>query len=371
MKYFIIAGEASGDLHASNIVKQIKILDPNAEIQGWGGDMLVANGVNVNKHIRDLAIMGFIEVVKNIKTIQRNFKDCKKQIKDYNPDVVIFVDYPGFNLRMAGWAKKHNFKTIYFISPNVWAWKESRVKKIKKYVDKMYVILPFEKEFYKKHNFDVEYYGNPLVDLIKNYKNKPFDEFYTKNNLSGKPIIALMAGSRKQEISKILPIMVKVEKHFPDYEFVITGAPSIDKDFYAEYLKDSKIKLLFGQTYEILSHSTAGLITSGTATLEAALFKLPQVVCYKTSFSSALIAKLVLNIEHISLVNIILGKCAVTELLQFDLTEAKIVEELKKIIPNGNNLEQIQDDYRKLYNMLNNDEIYKNIASSIINFVEK
>lgn len=369
MKYFIIAGEASGDLHASNIVKQIKLLDKNAEFEGWGGDLLIRNGVKVKKHIRDLAIMGFIEVLRNLRTIQKNFKDCKLQILDYKPDAIIFIDYPGFNLRMAEWAKKHNFKTIYFISPNVWAWKESRVKKIKKYVDKMYVILPFEKDFYKKYDFDVEYYGNPLVDLIKNYKNKSFEDFKKENNLSGKPIIALMAGSRKQEIAKMLSIMIDVSKNFPDYEFIITGAPAIEENFYKKYLSNTEIKLIFGQTYEILSHSTAGLIKSGTATLEAALFKVPQVVCYKSSLISVLIAKIFLKIKYVSLVNIILGKPAVTELLQYNFNVNKTIDELNKILPNGEKRNQIMTDYNELYIKLDNDDIYKSIADSILRFI--
>ncbi|MDR2011048.1 MAG: lipid-A-disaccharide synthase [Bacteroidales bacterium] len=369
MKYFIIAGEASGDLHASNLVKQLRILDENAVFAGWGGDLSIDAGVDVKKHIKDLAFMGFVEVLQNLFTIQKNFKECKAEIKSYNPDVIIFVDYPGFNLRMAEWAKKNNFRTIYLISPNVWAWKTSRVYKIKDYVDKMYVILPFEKDFYKKYDIEVEYFGNPLVDLVNNYSPKTFDTFCRENNLSGKPVVALMAGSRKQEIKKMLPLMLKSSTYFPDYEFIITGAPAIEKRFYDEYLKGYDVKLIFNQTYEILSHSVAGLITSGTATLEAALFKVPQVVCYKGNIISVIIAGLILHIKHISLVNIILDKECVKELIQNKLTVKNIKEELEKVIPEGVNYKKIMDDYNNLYNILNNPDIYLSIADSILRLI--
>lgn len=372
MKYFIIAGEASGDLHASNLVKNIKQFDTDSEFLGWGGDLLIENGVSVTKHIKDLAFMGFVEVLQNLKTIQRNFKECKSQILRYKPDVIIFVDYPGFNLRMAEWAKKNNFKTIYFISPNVWAWKASRVYKIKEYVDKMYVILPFEKDFYKKYDVDVEYYGNPIVDLVNAHQQKPYNDFCKENNLSGRPIISLMAGSRKQEIKKMLPLMLKVSDKFAEYEFVIAGAPAISKSFYDKFLKvNPNVKLLFGKTYDILSYSKAGLITSGTATLEAGLFKVPQVVCYKANIISAIIAKIILRIKYISLVNLILNKESVKELLQNNMTEDNIVKELSKIIPGGENEAIIKTDYQELYKKLNNPNIYKNIAESVVNFLRK
>jgi lipid-A-disaccharide synthase len=369
MKYFIIAGEASGDLHASNLVKQLKLEDKNAEFSGWGGDLSAEAGVKINKHIRDLAFMGFVEVLQNLHTIQKNFKKCKAEIISYNPDVVIFVDYPGFNLRMVEWAKKNRFRTIYLISPNIWAWKASRVYKIKEYVDKMYVILPFEKEFYKKYDVEVEYFGNPLVDIVNDYKSNSFESFNKENVLSGKPVIALMAGSRKQEIKKVLPIMLKSSIYFPDYEFIITGAPAIDRSFYDKYLKGYDVKLLFNQTYEILSHSSAGLITSGTATLEAALFNVPQVVCYKGNIISVLIAALILHIKHISLVNIIFNKESVKELLQNKLTVKNCVAELKKIIPGGQNYDKVLNDYGELYELLNKPDIYSGIAKSIFKFL--
>ena len=369
MKFFIIAGEASGDLHGSNLVKQLKNLNPETEFAGWGGDLLIENGVKIYKHIRDLAFMGFVEVLQNLKTIQKNFKDCKAQILEYQPDAVIFVDYPGFNLRMAKWAKENHFRTFYFISPNVWAWKSSRVYKIRDYVDKLFVILPFEKEFYKKYNIGVEYYGNPLVDLVNSYKPMDFKTFCDNNNLSGKPIIILMPGSRKQEIKKMLPIMVKVSNSFKDYEFVIAGAPAIDRDFYETIIgTKSDIKILFNQTYEILSHSTSGLITSGTATLEAALFRVPQVVCYKANAISVMIARIIAKVKYISLVNLILNKMAVKELIQNDFTEQTTIQELEKILANGENNVTIKNDYEKLYSILNNPDIYKSIAERIIAF---
>ena len=365
MKYFILAGEASGDLHGSYLVEQLKILDPEAEFEGWGGDLLIAQGVKIRKHIKELAFMGFVEVIQNLKTIKRNFVDCKKQILDYNPDVVIYVDYPGFNIRMAKWVKEQNIKSLYFISPNVWAWKASRVYKIRDYTDRMYTILPFEKEFYAKHGIEVEYFGHPLVDVINTYKPRKIEDFRKNNNLSSKPIIALMAGSRKQEIKHMLPIMIEVANQFPKYEFIVTGAPAIDKDFYEQIIENNEVRVIFDKTYEILTHSIAGLITSGTATLEAALFELPQVVCYKGGKVSVAIAKMVANIKYISLVNLILDKPAVTELIQNDLNVSNIISELKKILPNGENSAELHNDYVSLYKELDQPGVYSRIAANM------
>ncbi len=366
MKYFIIAGEASGDLHGSHLAEQIKLIDREAEFEGWGGDLLQKQGMNVRKHIRELAFMGFVEVLQNLATIKKNFKLCKQQILDFKPDAVIFVDYPGFNLRMAKWVKEKGFKSLYFISPNVWAWKAGRVYKIRDYVDRMYTILPFEKEFYAKYGVGVEYFGHPLVDIANNYKKKSIEEFRIANGLNQNPVIALMAGSRRQEIKHMLPVMAEVALKFPDYNFIITGAPAIEQDFYDEILKESKIKVIFGQTYEILSHSVAGLITSGTATLEAALFGLPQVVCYKGGKVSVAIARFVANVKYISLVNLILDKPAVKELIQNDLTVGNLVAELKNILPEGKNLRSIKENYISLYNELNQPGIYKRIAENML-----
>jgi len=369
MKYFIIAGEASGDLHGSHLVKHIKSVDKHADFEGWGGDLLIDQGVKVNKHIKELAFMGFVEVVQNLSQIRKNFKLCKKQITEYNPDAVIFVDYPGFNLRLAKWVKNNSFRSIYFISPNVWAWKASRVYKVRDYTDKMYVILPFEKEFYAKHGVKVEYFGHPLANIILNYNKKPESKFRKEYDLDTKPIIALMAGSRKQEIRHMLPIMVEVSKQFPDYNFVITGAPAIEADFYSQFLVDTNVKLVFGKTYEILSHSVAGLITSGTATLEAALFGLPQVVCYKGGKISVAIARWVANVKYISLVNLIIDKNVVCELIQDDLNTHSLFNQLKKIVPGGEKVSFIKDNYITLYKKLENNNVYLKIAESIIDSI--
>jgi len=365
MKYFILAGEASGDLHGSFLVKEIKKIDKDAVFEGWGGDLLINEGVKVLKHIRELAFMGFVEVLQNLSTIKKNFKLCKNQISEFNPDVVIYVDYPGFNLRMAKWVKNAEIKSLYFISPNVWAWKAKRVFKIRDFTDRMYTILPFEKEFYKSFGIDVEYFGHPLVDVVNNYQKSDFNDFCKLNNLSGKPIIALMAGSRRQEIKHMLPIMAELAMEYADYEFVITGAPAIDEEFYNEFIKDRPVKLIFGKTYEILSHSVAGLITSGTATLEAALFELPQVVCYKGGKVSVAIARWVANVKYISLVNLILDKNAVTELIQKDLNIKNLKFELNNILPNGNNSELIKENYKSLFERLGQYGIYKRIAENM------
>lgn len=370
MKYFILAGEASGDLHGSNLVKEIKKLDSDAYFAGWGGDLLKDEGVNILKHIKELAFMGFVEVLQNIKTIKKNFKICKKQITDFNPDVVIYVDYPGFNLRIAKWVKKNNYKSLYFISPNVWAWKASRVFKIRDYTDRMYTILPFEKEFYNSYGIEVDYFGHPLVDAVTNFEKSSFAEFIQKNNLPDKPIIAMMAGSRKQEIKHMLPIMAELSESFTDYQFIITGAPAIDAEFYQQFIKNKPVKLISGKTYEILSHSTAGLITSGTATLEAALFNLPQVVCYKGGAISVTIARFVANVKYISLVNLILDKPAIKELIQKDFNLINLKQELIKILPNGKKLKQIKENYISLHNQLDQPGVYKRIAQSMLERVK-
>jgi lipid-A-disaccharide synthase len=362
MKYFIIAGEASGDLHGSHLIKEIKLFKPNAEIQAWGGNLMQEQGAVIKKHINELAFMGFVEVLENLRTILKNFKLCKKQIKEFNPDTVIFIDYPGFNLRMAKWVKKNNYKSVYFISPNVWAWKSSRAYKIRDYIDQMIVILPFEKEFYKKYGIEVKYFGHPLMDAIKNHKKTSFEEFCTENNLSNKPKIAVLPGSRKQEIKHILPIMTEIVDKFPEYEFVIAGTSTIPIDLYKQNIKSENVKLLFGKTYDILANSTAGLIKSGTSTLEAALFDLPQVVCYKGGKISVAIAKIVAKVKYISLVNLILDKPSVKELIQNDLNKDNLIQELNKILPKGENYQAIKADYNELFELLDSKDIYKNIA---------
>ncbi len=333
MKYYIIAGEASGDLHGSNLMKAILKQDMEAQFRFWGGDLMQNISDNLVKHYRDLAFMGFLEVIKNIRVILKNISFCKEDILNYNPDVIIFIDYPGFNLRIAKWAKAKKFKTHFYISPQIWAWKENRIKDIKRDIDKMYVILPFEKDFYeKKHDFPVEFVGHPLIDAIANRTQIDEFEFRKENKLNEKPIIAILPGSRKQEIKKMLSVMLSVVDNYPDYQFVIAGAPSQEFSFYKPYIKNPNIGFVSNKTYDLLSVSTAALVTSGTATLETALFKVPQVVCYKGSWFSYQIGKRLVNLDYISLVNLIMNSQVVKELIQNDLTKKNLVKELDVIL---------------------------------------
>jgi lipid-A-disaccharide synthase len=349
MRYYIIAGEASGDLHGSNLVKELKKIDNDASIRCWGGDLMQAAGATVVKHYRDLAFMGFAEVVKNLPTILNNLKFCKEDIQQFRPDVLVLIDYPGFNLRIAKWAKDLGFKVIYYISPQVWAWKESRVKLIRNVVDKMLVILPFEKEFYEnKWDYKVEFVGHPLAQVIREFKeSNPIE----KDKES--PIIALLPGSRQQEIAKKLPIMLEASKAFPNYQFVVAKATSLDDGFYNQFLKGySNVSSVRGETYRLLLRSTAALVTSGTATLETALFGVPQVVCYKGSAISYEIAKRLIKVKYISLVNLIMDRPIVKELIQHELTKENLVRELETILHNHERIQQIKEDYRQLNDLL-------------------
>lgn len=333
MKYYIIAGEASGDLHGSNLMKGLYQEDSQADIRYWGGDLMQNVGGTLVKHYRELAFMGFVEVIFHLKTILKNIKICKKDILEFQPDVIVFIDYPGFNLRIAKWAKEHSFKTHYYISPQIWAWKENRIIEIKRDVDKMYVILPFEKDFYEdKHHFPVEFVGHPLIDAIHNYPTIDEAIFRKENFLNEKPIIAILPGSRKQEITKMLKVMLSVVNDFPDYLFVIAGAPSLEHSFYEQFISNENIKFISNKTYDLLQNSTAALVTSGTATLETALFKVPEVVCYKGSWTSYQIAKRIITLKYISLVNLIMDEEVVTELIQENCTKKQIKKELKKIL---------------------------------------
>lgn len=346
MKYYLIAGEASGDLHASNLMKALKETDSNAEFRFWGGDLMQQQGGELVMHYRKLAFMGFAEVIGNLKTILRNISFCKDDISKYQPDVIIFVDYPGFNMRIAKWAKVQGFKTHYYISPQIWAWKENRIKAIKRDIDKMYVILPFEKEFYEeKHNFPVHFVGHPLIDAISSQKLVDASNFRKQHNLNDKPIIAILPGSRKQEITKMLEIMLSITNDFPDYQFIIAGAPSQEENFYRPFLKKNQVTLVMNKTYEILSLSHAALVTSGTATLETALFKVPEVVCYKGSFISYHIAKQIVNLEFISLVNLIMKREVVTELIQRNFNKASLKRELTKILEDEHRKKMFEDYY--------------------------
>nr|WP_315145331.1 lipid-A-disaccharide synthase [uncultured Flavobacterium sp.] len=333
MKYYIIAGEASGDLHGANLMKALYKEDPTADIRFWGGDLMQNVGGTLVKHYKELAFMGFVEVLFHLKTILNNIKICKNDISDFQPDVLVFIDYPGFNLRIAKWAKKEGFKTHYYISPQIWAWKENRITEIKRDVDKMYVILPFEKDFYEtKHHYPVAFVGHPLIDAIHNHPAKDRDIFKKENQLNNKPIIAILPGSRKQEITKMLSVMLSVVKEFPEYQFVIAGAPSQEFSFYEGFITSENIKFVSNKTYDLLSNAKAALVTSGTATLETALFKVPEVVCYKGSSISYQIAKRIITLKYISLVNLIMDKEVVTELIQNDCNTKRIGEELKMIL---------------------------------------
>jgi lipid-A-disaccharide synthase len=368
LKYYIIAGEASGDLHASNLIEKIKKFDTQASFRGWGGDLMIKNGVTIVKHIRDLAFMGLVEVIANIRTIRKNFRICQNDLISYKPNVLILVDYPGFNLRIAKFAKKNGLKVFYYISPTVWAWHQSRVEQVRKYVDKMYVILPFEKDFYKKFGVDVEYAGHPLLDAIEKYsKNKVSSvDFCLNNKLNKKQIIAIIPGSRKQEIKRKLPVMISAAKNFPDYQFVITGAPSIDKSYYELFIKETSFPVLFNQTYDVLSYAHAAMVTSGTATVETALFNVPQVVCYKTVPLTFFIAKFLVKIKYISLVNIILNKLAIIELIQGDLTVSNLTEQMNIIIK-GDKRDQVLKDYNEFNKLLGGPGASERIAELMVN----
>ena len=333
MKYYIIAGEASGDLHGSNLMKSLYSEDNQADIRFWGGDLMQEVGGTLVKHYRDLSFMGFLEVALNLKTILNNIKICKADILDFKPDAIIFIDYPGFNMRIAKWAKNLGINTQYYISPQIWAWKENRIKDIKRDVDAMYVILPFEKDFYeKKHHYPVEFVGHPLIDAIHNRKKITVEEFKKQNKLDHRPIIALLPGSRKQEITKMLSEMLSIIEFFPEYQFVIAGAPSQEFSFYKPFLKSSQVHFISNKTYDLLAASHAALVTSGTATLETALFKVPEVVLYKGSWISYQIAKQFVTLKYISLVNLIMDQEVVTELIQKDCNTKKIKKELEKIL---------------------------------------
>ncbi len=366
MKYYIIAGEASGDLHGSNLMKALYKEDPSAEIRFWGGDLMQNVGGTLVKHYRELSFMGFIEVVFNLKTILNNIKICKKDIQEFQPDVLIFIDYPGFNMRIAKWAKELGMKTHYYISPQIWAWKENRITDIKRDVDKMYVILPFEKDFYeKKHHYPVEFVGHPLIDAIQNRTTVDEIAFRKENNLDEKPIIALLPGSRKQEITKMLSVMLSVVNDFPDYQFVIAGAPSQEYSFYAPFLKTKNSHFISNKTYDLLRISTAALVTSGTATLETALFKVPEVVCYKGSWASYQIAKRIVTLKYISLVNLIMDKEVVTELIQDNCTSKNIKIELQKLLE-PNYRKQVLENYNELEKQLGGSGASEKTAKLIV-----
>lgn len=353
MRYYIITGEASGDLHASNLMKELRKEDPEADFRVWGGDLMEQEGAYLVRHYRDLAFMGFTEVILNLKTILKNIEFCKKDLLDYKPDVLILVDYPGFNLRIATFARKQGIRVFYYISPQIWAWKQSRVHRIKQDVDRMFVILPFEKDFYKKFDFDVDFVGHPLLDAIEQKKRVWPDEtaFRRTHRMNDKPLIALLPGSRKQEINSMLPVMLSCIKDFPEYQFVIAGAPSQTKDIYETYTREYDIPVLWNQTYELLHNSKAALVTSGTATLETALLNVPEVVCYKGGKISYSIARMLVKVPFISLVNLIMNKEVVRELIQDELNRKTLSAELKNLLSEENR-NKILEDYNILKSKL-------------------
>ena len=355
-RYYIIAGEASGDLHGGNLVAALKVIQPGCEIRGWGGDKMAAAGMEVVKHYKDLAFMGFLEVMMNLKTILRTLRSCKEDILAFRPDVLILIDYPGFNLRIAKWARQQNIKIAFYISPQVWAWKEGRVKMMKRCIDKMLVILPFEQEYYKnKWDWEVDYVGHPLIEEIDRKKKAGTDLIIrdAAGRPVSKPVIALLPGSRKQEIEKKLPVMLAVSKNFPDYQFVVAQAPAVEDAFYKQFTNPyPNISIVQNRTYDVLLQATAALVTSGTATLETALFGVPEVVCYKGSEISYQIAKRVISIQYISLVNLIMNREIVKELIQGEMNEKNITAELKALLFNEPRKQQLKDDYEQLYQVL-------------------
>ncbi len=366
MKYYIIAGEASGDLHGANLIKELKVKDSDAIFRCWGGDMMQAEGVEIVKHYRDLAFMGFVEVINNLPTIAKNIKLCKNDILQFSPDVVIFIDYPGFNLRIASFAKKHNFKTVYYISPQIWAWKKSRVHQIKRDIDKMLVILPFEKDFYNRFDFKVDFVGHPLLDAIQDI-GIPDSSWRIRNSLLEKPIIALLPGSRKQEINTMLPIMLSVANDFKEYQFVVAAAPGQELDFYKPFTEKYPVKLVKGETYALLQNAHAALVTSGTATLETALFNVPEVVCYRGSKISYEIAKRIIKVKYISLVNLIMDKMVVKELIQDELNTKNITFHLNEILE-PNTRTQLLADYQLLKEKLGGSGASQRAADKIVSF---
>lgn len=371
MKYYIIAGEASGDLHASNLIAEIKKKDHEAEFRAWGGDLMRKQGVTMVKHYRHMAFMGFVEVVANLRKVLGNIKECKADLLQYRPDVVILVDYPGFNLRIAEFAHNNKIKVCYYISPQVWAWKQHRVKKIARYVDKMLVILPFEEPFYQEHGVNAVFVGHPLLDELAKLNATPRINFVHRNNLSEKrEIIALLPGSRKQEVERMLGTMLKVIPHFPQYQFVIAGVPSLDKELYVRMIGDKDVRLVVNQTYELLQNSSAAMVTSGTATLETALLSVPEVVCYKAHRLSYLIARNLVKVNYISLVNLVMEKAVVKELIQDDFNEANLVKELEQLLHNPDKQRRLLDDLDQLKHRLGNAGASSKAAELIIGMLQ-
>ena len=366
MKYYIIAGEASGDLHGSNLMREIHRLDSRADFRCWGGDLMKAQQATLVKHYRELAFMGFTEVLVNLRTILKNMDSCKSDIIKYAPDVLILIDYPGFNLRIARFAKERGIRVFYYISPQIWAWKQSRIHKIKRFVDRMFVILPFEKDFYAQFNYPVDFVGHPLLDAIANSENEKLNPEIKTD----KPIIALLPGSRKQEVLQSLPLMLKMLKSFPAYNFVIAAAPSLTKEFYSTLIKDFPVQMSYNQTYALLRNAKAALVTSGTATLETALFQVPEVVCYKGSKVSYWIARKLVKVKYISLVNLIMDKIVVKELIQDEFTETLLEKELNRILNYSGAILELKKNYAELIAKLGGSGASAKTAELMIHYLK-
>ena len=368
MRYFIIAGEQSGDLHGSNLVKQLIAFDTKAEIFCWGGELMEAAGATLLMHYSKTAFMGFMVILKNLKTISRNLSLCKQHIADFDPDVVILIDYPGFNLRIAEYARQKGLKVFYYISPKFWAWNEKRVEKIRKYIDRMYIIFPFEVDFYKKHGIEVKYHGNPLVDEVQGRLSSMSSKTVLRKTLEldDRPVIGLLAGSRRHEVESILPQMVKIVAYYPQYQFVLAGVRNLPDEIYLKIIKNRAVKLVKDKTSEVLFISDAALVASGTATLEAALFDVPQVVCYRGDFFSMIIAWMLIKVKHISLVNLIMGSEVIQELLGYSLNKKRLLEAFKEIIPGGKKREKILEGYNQLKEKLGPSGASRRVAEDMV-----
>ncbi len=373
MKYYIIAGEASGDLHGSNLVASLRQKDPGAKIRAWGGDKMRKNGANIVKNYHDLAFMGFVEVLMNLNTVLKNIRFCKQDITEFKPDAIVLIDYPGFNLKIAKWAKKKGYKVFYYISPQVWAWKRRRVYTIKKVVDKMLCILPFEKKFYDNYDVDCQFVGHPLLDEIAKVEPVDKNKFFKANRLSPKKeIVALLPGSRKQEVSRMLQVMLEVVKMFPSYQFVVACAPSLPVSFYKKIIGEkSNVRLVLNRTYQLLQLSSAAIVTSGTATLETALLDVPEVVCYKANKASYLIARQLAKVKYICLVNLIMDRPVVKELIQNDMTAANIRDELQSLLNSSKRQKKLLEDYEELKYALGNAGASDRAAETIITYVKR
>ena len=378
MKYYLIVGEASGDLHASHLMAALKVEDPQAEFRFFGGDLMAAVGGTMVKHYKELAYMGFIPVLLHLRTIFANMKRCKEDIVAWQPDVVILVDYPGFNLSIAKFLRaKTHIPVYYYISPKIWAWKEYRIKNIKRDVDELFSILPFEVEFFEdKHHYPIHYVGNPTVDEVTLFRAEypeTFDGFVRENNLDSKPIIALLAGSRKQEIKDNLPDMLRAASAFPEYQLVLAGAPGISPDYYHEYIGDAKVKILFGQTYRLLQQAEAALVTSGTATLEAALFRVPQAVCYHTPIGKVIsfLRRHILTVKYISLVNLIANREVVKELVADTMTVEQARAELERILYDKDYRQRMLDGYEYMAERLGDAGDPKRAAQEMVRLLRK